>query len=156
MEETVIDTIEWSAPEYTHKERTMDWYWTIGLIALVGAIVAIWFHSYVFGIFILISGACLILFTMREPQIMNFSIKTEGLEIGKDKHTWKEIKGFHIKQSTPYSKLLVMTSKKFLPIYTIPFPPEISSHLREEIEKVTPNIELQESNSMLFAEKIGF
>lgn len=156
MDEIVITPIEWSAPEYTHKVHTMDWYWSIGLVALAGAVVAIWFHSYIFGIFILISGACLILFTMREPQIMTFSVKTEGLGLGKDTHTWKEVKGFHIKPSAPYSKLLILTSKKFLPVYTIPFPSEISSQLRETLEKVTPNIELQESNSMIFMEKIGF
>lgn len=156
MEEIVINPIEWSAPEYTHKERGMDWFWTIGLIALVAAIIAVWFHSYVFAIFILISGTCLILFTMREPQMMTFVVKTEGIKVGKDEHAWSSIKGFNIKSGTPYSKLLLLTSKKFLPLYTIPFPQELNQELRETLQKVVPAMELGESQSMLFAEKLGF
>lgn len=156
MEEIVITPIEWSAPEYNHKKRSNDWLWSIGLTALVGAVLAVWFHNYVFAIFILISGACLILFTIREPQSITFVVKTEGITIGKDEHIWKDIKGFDIKKGEPYHKLLIMTSKKFLPIYTIPFPSDLSSQLKEALNKVTPKIDLEESRSMVFMEKLGF
>lgn len=156
MEETTIETIEWSAPEYTHKERGVDFLWTIGLIALVGAIIAIWFHNYVFGLFIIISGACLILFTIRKPKEIEFSIKSDGFSIGKEEHLWKDIKGFNIKKGSPYNKLLILTSKKFLPIYTIPFPTDKTEELWEALNKVSKNIELEESHSVLFMEKIGF
>lgn len=156
MEEVIITPIEWQAPEYSHKERSMDWFWTIGLIALIGTVIAFWFHNYVFGIFILISGACLIMFTMRPPQMMSFSIKTEGLSIGKDEHIWKSVKGFSIKSGTPYNKLMILTSKKFLPVYTIPFPESLTTEIRETLSKVIEPIEIEESKSMLFAEKLGF
>ncbi len=156
MEEIVINPIEWSAPEYSHKERTMDWFWSIGLIALVGAIIAIWFGNYIFAIFILISGACLILFTLRHPQEITFSVKTEGLTIGKDSYEWKTIKGFHIKRGNPDGKLLILTSKHFLPIYTIPLPENLIQEVGDSLLKIIPNIDLEESRSVLFMEKIGF
>ncbi len=156
MEETLFAPIEWSAPEYTHKERNADWFWTIGLVALVGAILALWFHNYVFAIFILISGACLIMFTLRPPQITTFTVKTESLLIGKDEYLWRNIKGFNIKSGNPYGKLIILTSKKFLPVYTIPFPQAVADQLREALPKVTEPLDLQESQSMVFAEKIGF
>ncbi len=156
MEEIIIDTIEWQAPEYTHKKRSVDFLWTIGLIALLASGVAFWFTSYIFAIFILISGACLIMFTIREPEEINFSIKTEGLMVGKDKHEWKSIKGFNIKSGEPYGKLLIETSRYFLPVYTIPIPSSLIKRAKESLQKVIPNIEIMESGSMAFAEKIGF
>ena len=156
MEEILFTPIEWQAPEYTHKERSADWFWTIGLVALVGALLAIWFHNFVFAIFILISGACLIMFTLRPPEIVTFVVKTESLMIGKDEYLWKKIKGFTIKSGSPYGKLIVLTSKKFLPVYTIPFPPTLADQLRDALPKVTEALDLQESQSMAFAERIGF
>jgi hypothetical protein len=156
MEDIHIETIEWQAPEYTHKEKSPDFLWTIGLVAVVAAIVAFFLGNYVFGIFILISGACLIMFTSRPPQMMTFSIKTEGLSIGKNIHAWKSLKGFDMKAGDPYAKLLVETSKNFLPIYTIPMPVSRKEEIRETLKKVIPATSIEESRSMVFMEKLGF
>lgn len=156
MEEITITPIEWSAPEYSHKEKTVDWFWTIGLLALVGFGIAVWFHNYLFAIFILISGASLILFTLRAPQVVPLSITSDGISMGKEKYEWKQIKGFRIKSAEPYSKLLILTSKKFLPLYTISFPKELTPDIREALTKATTALDLEESHSMLFMEKIGF
>jgi hypothetical protein len=158
MDEIKINTIKWSAPEYTHKERDNDWFWALGLITIVTCGIAIWLHNYVFAIFLFVSGASLIMFTLRHPQDANFIIETKGLTMGKDFHTWKSIKSFNVKnnEADPFGKLLIETSKKFLPIYTIPFPKELESEIKETLLKVLSRTEIDESKSMVFAEKLGF
>ncbi|MDE2030717.1 MAG: hypothetical protein KGI58_00430 [Patescibacteria group bacterium] len=157
MEDITINTIEWHAPEYDHKEHTADWFWSIGIIALVSIVLIIYLtHNYVFAIFVFVSGASLILFTIRPPHEIDFSIKTEGITMGKDSYKWKSITGFDIKTEGAHGKLLLMTSKKFMPLYTVPFPLELSSQIREAITKVVPRVDLEESRSMVFMEKLGF
>lgn len=156
MEEIILETIQWSAPEYSHKEKSMDFLWTIGIITVVGAGLAFWISNALFAIFILISGATLILFSIRPPQIVSFSIDTKGLTMAKTMHEWKDIKGFDLKKGDDYSKLIVLTSKYFLPSYTIPFPTELREEIKTELSKVLPTVELKESPSMLFMEKLGF
>ncbi len=155
MEEIIIDKIEWNAPEYDHKEKNNDWFWTIGLITFVVCGIAIWLHNYVFAIFLLLSGASLILFTIRHPQEITFSIETKGLTMGRDTHEWKTIKSFNIKKGDINSKLLIETGKYFLPIYTIPLPNDLVNKVKETLLKVAENKELDESRSMLFVEKLG-
>ena len=155
MDEIILETLEWEAPEYNHKKRTPDFLWTIGLIALAIAIASIWFGNLVFAIFVLVAGASLIMFTIREPGQMNFAIKTEGLMVGKDKYEWKNIKGFNIIKGDPYGKLLIETSKYFLPVYAIPLPMSVVEGVKVELSKVIPKAEIKESASMAFAEKIG-
>ena len=75
--------------------------------------------------------------------------------MGRDKYDWKNIKGFNIIKGDPYGKLLIETSKYFLPIYTIPFPTSMTEDIRMELSKVVPKLEIKESASMAFAEKIG-
>ena len=155
MDEIILETLEWEAPEYNHKKRTPDFLWTIGLIALAIAIASIWFGNLVFAIFVLVAGASLIMFTIREPEQMNFAVKTEGLMVGKDKYEWKNIKGFNIIKGDPYGKLLIETSKYFLPVYAIPLPTSVIEGVKVELSKVIQKAEIKESASMAFAEKIG-
>jgi hypothetical protein len=78
--------------------------------------------------------------------------------MGKDLHPWKNIKSFNIKNNEAdlQAKLLIETSKYFLPIYTIPLPKERVSHVKETLLKVIPRSEINESKSMVFMEKLGF
>lgn len=156
MEEIIIEKIEWSAPEYKHEEKSMDFLWAIGLVTLIACGLAIWTKNYVFAIFLLISGASLILFSIRHPQEVIFSIETTGLTMGKDKYIWKDIKGFNIKKENGYAVLLVELNKYFLPVYTIPLPIDKIPDVKESLLKIIPNIELEESKSMKFMEKLGF
>ncbi len=159
-DEIVLDTIVWSAPEYNHREHSNDWYWSIGLISLISTILAIYFGNYIFSIFLILGGASLILFTLRHPKEVEFRIESNGITFGRDNHPWDSIKGFNIKRNMgeeSYAKLLIMTDKHFLPVYTLPLKPEYIDSVRNNLLKVSKlNTSLQESPSMIFMEKLGF
>ena len=158
MDEIKINTLQWSAPEYSHKERDNDWFWTLGVITIVACGIALWFHNYLFAVFIFISGCCLIMFTLRHPQDVTYIIETKGLSMGKDLYTWKSLKSFNIKNKEEdiFAKIIIETSKYFLPVYTIPLPKELEDEAKETLLKILPRSEVDESPSMLFMEKLGF
>ena len=158
MDEIKLNKIEWSSPEYSHKERGNDWFWALGLTTIVACGIAIWFSNYVFSIFLLVSGASLILFTLRHPPDVIYIIETKGLTMGKDLHAWKNLKSFNIKniENEPYCKLMIETNKYMLPVYTIPFPKELEVQIKETLTLVIPRSQIDESPSMVFMEKLGF
>ena len=158
MDEIKLNTISWQAPEYTHKERGNDWFWTIGIVTIVACGIALWLHNNVFAIFLLVSGGCLIMFTLRHPQDVTYTIETKGLSMGKDLYGWKGLKSFNIKNDdkSEYAKLLIETSKYFLPIYTIPVPKEQAEEVKQTLLQVLSRSEIDESKSMVFMEKLGF
>jgi len=155
-DEVNIEPISWQAPEYDHKEKSVDFLWAIGLIALAAAGVAIWRDNNVFAIFILVSGFVLIMFSVRPPQEIEFSISNDGLKAGKDLYPWKSLKGFNAIDGNPYGKLLVETSKYFLPVYNIPVPADIFEDVRDVFKNIVEKKEIEESRSALFMEKLGF
>jgi len=156
MEEIIIDKIEWSAPEYKHKEKSIDFLWAIGLGAIIAFGLAIWFHNYLFAVFLLVAGGSLILFSVRHPEEVHFVIETSGITLGKDKYTWKMVKGFNIKKEEDSAVLLIELDKYLLPVYTIPLPIDEIPRVKESLLKIIPSLELDESKSMKFMEKIGF
>jgi hypothetical protein len=158
MDEININTIEWPVSEYSHKERSADWFWALGLITVVVCGIALWFHNYIFAIFLFISGCCLIMFTLRHPEDVTYTIASRGLTMGRELFEWKNIKGWNIKEDEKdiYAKLFVETNKYFLPVYSIPLPKEKVKEVKETLQKITPRLEIEESASMLFMEKLGF
>lgn len=151
-----IEPHTWSGPEYAHEEKSMDFFWTIGLVAILGFIVAVIFKSYVFGIFLLVSGASLIFFYIRPPQEVTFTLNGESINIAGKEYLYKNLKGFMVKRNIPWSKLLIMTDGKFLPILTLPLPSESDKEAYDILIQFIPELPLEESPSMKFMEKIGF
>ncbi len=158
MEEENINKIEWSAPEYTHREKNNDWFWAIGLITIITCGVALYLNNYLFAVFIIISGASLILFSFSHPQELTIIIDKPGLSLGKDLYPWKNIKSFNIKDKNEekFAKLIIETNKYFLPVYTIFLPRELINQVKETLQKIIPRSEIDESKSMVFMERIGF
>lgn len=146
----------WTGPEYAHKEKSMDWLWTIGLITVVGAIATLYLHSYIFGIFILVSGASLIFFSVREPLNVTFTITGDGITIAGKDFPYSKLKGFNIIEYPTYSRLLVMTDGHFLPVINLPLPLSSQNEAYDILIKFIPELPLEESPSMKFMEKLGF
>lgn len=156
MENEKINKIEWKALEYEHKEHTIDWFWTVGLITIISFIVAIWTHNYLFGVFLLISGFCLILLSIQEPREISYSINNRGLTIGKNIYLWKNLKGFDIKKGQGKIKFLIEIDKYFLPKYSFIVPGELADEIKDSMLKFIPRIEIEESKSVMFMDKLGF
>ncbi len=154
MNENTIQTISWSAAEYVHKNRKTDWFWGLALIALAGAGIAFYFANYVFGIFILISAVVMIIMYSQPPAEIAFEINTDGIKIGKDLHVYKDINGFMVKDM-PREILLIETKNYFLPIITIPLKENMTNSVRATLSEVLPEVELKQSPSMQFIEKVG-
>lgn len=155
-EEINIKTVRWTSPEHPHKENSVDWYWTIGIITIIIFIFAIWTKNYVFAIFIFVSGASLELISIRHPQEVEFIIENRGFTIGKDFYEWSRVKCFDIKKGDSESRLLIELNKYFLPVYTVHIQNELIEPIKEAFTQVIPRQELEESRSVLFMEKLGF
>ncbi len=156
MEEIILEKIEWSAKEYEHKEKSVDFLWTIGLVAILLCGLAIWLKNYLFAVFVLISGASLILLSIKHPKDINFIIETEGISMGKEKYPWKKVKAFNIKKKENEAMLILELDKYMLPTCFITLPLELVDKVKDNISKVVEAKEIDESPSMKFLEKIGF
>lgn len=158
MEEQEIEKIKWASPEYINKDHSNDWFWTVALVAIVGCIVAVWFKSYVFAIFIFISGISLVMFAIKQSKILEFTISNKGIVVNNEEFLWKNLKSFNVKieEDMEFNKLFIETNKNFLPIYTFLIPKEMTDSIKKEIAKKIVKSEINESRTIQIAEKMGF
>jgi hypothetical protein len=157
----MIEMFAWKAREFQNFEKTNDWFWATGLIALVGAVLAVWRGSVSFGILILLSGFVLIIFGNVKHPDHSVLINSDGLMIDENKFLWKDVTGFAIIEDpeNAYNKKVIFeTTRPIAPKISLPIdrssvnPDTLKSFLLlHSTEK-----ELKESVVKAIAEKVRF
>jgi len=121
-QKTTKQPLEWEVHEYVHTEKSQDWYWALGLIAVAGAVAAIMFNNVLFAIFILIAAFVLALFAARKPDTVHFALTQRGIRVNKVLYPYKNLKSFAVDELSPNHtpKLIVESNKILAPHLIIP------------------------------------
>jgi len=146
--------IEWHAFEYVHKERSDDWFWTIGIFGIAIAIIALILGSILFCLFILIATFCTILFAHRPPRQVKIEITNKGIRVEKTLHPYSSIESFWIDEHG-YSKILLKSKKVAMPYIVIPIEEIDPERVREFLIQHIDEKEQQESFAHKLLEYIG-
>jgi hypothetical protein len=138
--------MQWNAPEYVQHERGNDWYWWLGLIAVVLLVFAVWQKSFLFGVLIILGWFTTILFAMRQPKNVHFIISEQGITIDSTFYSWGSIKSFWIFNNPPIQKELSLVSERTLsPYVKIPLGDVDPNQVHEILKKHVEEIEQEES-----------
>lgn len=89
---------KWQAPEYEWKDRSNDWYWVLGTVAVIIVGLSIYSKNYLLGILILIGATLLIAFSKRKPRDHDFSVSAEGFFIDGHTYPFSDFEGFNISE----------------------------------------------------------
>lgn len=127
--------IAWSAHEYTHYEKTNDWYWTLGIIAIAGAVASVIFHNVLLAFLILLGAFVVAIYASREPELVEFELSSRGVRINKTMYPYRSLESFWVEhhEQHPSPKLLIKSQKMLMPLIIIPlehmYPEEIRNYL---------------------------
>lgn len=149
--------IAWRAPAYDFREKTPDWFWAVGIIALSLAIGSIVIKNYLFAIFIIIAVAILVFYSVRRPEEIDYEVNSRGIKIKDAFYGYKELSNFWIDRHHETKKILIHTNRVTAPLLDIPLPSEtdeekitdlLSASLKEE--------EIKEPLSHKIMDYLGF
>ncbi len=153
------ERIRWSGYEFEYREKTPDWFWAVGIIAVSIAIVSIIYDNALFGVFILIAGVMLLMTGKKEPRLIDYELTEKGLLIDNALHDYLEFKAFYVSESK-YAppKLLLRTNKWTVPVLVIPIETDYidAPKVRDFLLDYIPEEKIDESLSMKFMELLGF
>ena len=154
MDET--EKIEWSALEYEEKERSVDWFWALGIIVVAGSVTSLIYGNYFFAILLILSGILLGFFAIKKPEMVSYELNKKGLKIKTRLFPYESMKSFFV-QTTSKPMLFVKSSRMFMPILSMP----IEDNLAEDIRSLllSNNVqeeEMKEGPSERIMERLGF
>ena len=118
-----IRAVSWEAPEHRHIEKTSDWYWALGIVAVAAAVAAFIFNNILFGMVILLAAATMILVSHRHPKIVPFEVSVRGVRLARDFHPMGTLESYCIDEDNPLGPQLIVKSQHFfVPLLILPIP----------------------------------
>lgn len=138
--------LAWEAPEYFHHQKNTDWYWWVGLFAVVLLGFAVWQRSFLFGALILIGWFTIVLYAARAPRVIGIAVTERGIAVENKLYLWHELKSFWIFYNPPLVKEISLESKRgAIPYIKLPLGDENPTKVRETVAKFIPEVEQPES-----------
>ena len=113
-------TIVWEVRTHEHKERSTDWYWTLGTLAVVGAGLSVWFGNGLLAIILLIGAGSIGYLAARGPREHTVRISEKGISIDGTLYTFPTIISFWVEEDTDSPRLFLTTSGILQPHLSLP------------------------------------
>lgn len=146
--------IEWQAPEYEHRERSLDWQWSMGLAGLLLAIIFFYFGNFLFALVIVLAVVVIIIFSRRPPQEVTFAITPKGVRAKKELYPFPSIKAFSITKDN--KTLVIDSSRAFLPRIHFPLNPEVAPQVKQHLKRFIKEEEYEQHFLDAVADSLGF
>ncbi len=147
----------WEAPEHTHIEKTSDWYWILGIIAIAGSVTSMIFNNVLFGVVIVLGAVTMVIVSHRKPRIIPFEISGRGVRIENTLYPYSTLESFCFDEENPVGPQLIVKSKKlFVPLLIIPIPEEYVDAVEDVISARLHEAHLEEPLSHRLLEFFGF
>ena len=101
--------IQWSIDTHTHTERTIDWYWGLGLIALAAAVLSVVLGNPLLAVIIFLATGSFGVLVHRGPREHTVGLNPRGVSMDGTLYRWDSVVSFWIQQDTRDPHLLIST-----------------------------------------------
>lgn len=150
-------SIEWEAPEHRHIEKSGDWYWALGIIAVSLSVVSIIFNNVLFSIVIILGAVTMMLFGHRAPRMLTYEVSVRGVRVQNTLYPYDSFEQFSIDEDAPEGPQLILKSRHlFMPLLIIPIPDDCIDELDALLSERLPEVHMQEPLSHRLLEFFGF
>jgi hypothetical protein len=132
--------ISWTVITHVHKEHSVDWYWSVGIIAVVAAGVSIWLGNLLFAIVILVGIGSLGALFMRGPREHSVRIDSRGVSVDGTLYPFRAIESFWVERNLDYPRLYLTTRGIVSPHMMLPLDnaaqaEQVRSYLKRVVEE---------------------
>tara|TARA_B100000745_G_scaffold53689_2_gene31881 strand:+ start:1294 stop:1755 length:462 start_codon:yes stop_codon:yes gene_type:complete len=150
-------TIVWKAYEHEHTEKTSDWFWALGIVAVSSAIVAVLFKNILFALLILIGSFTMALLASRPEKERTFSLTPRGIMIDETLFPYQMLVAFWVKERAGRDSVLIVDARKFMiPHIIVSLEHTDAEQVRAYLSEYLPEEELEEPLGQRILEKFGF
>lgn len=122
MVEKKIEPITWEAEEYIPHEKN-NW-WFVGLVVITLLLVggAVLLKQWTFLVVVVLSALALVIYAVRAPRIVRYSLSEKGLTEGDKQYGFDEFKAFGVMREEGHFAIVLTPRKRFSPRLTVYFP----------------------------------
>ncbi len=150
------DILEWSMPEYIFKNKSNDWYWSVGIIALALVALAYFINNFFFAVIAIIGGFAMMLLGAKKPVVLNVKVSPKGITINKTIFLMEDIESFCLNEDLPEEPRLFIKLKKGLSRFvSIPINKGEEKRAEDFLKKFLVEETLSESFTLILTRLLG-
>ena len=117
--------LEWETLEYAPVERSSNWYWLVGVIALLFAIGAIVLKNFLLAILILLGAFTLMLYAARRPKQIKIVVSRRGIQIHNNLFPYHTLRSFWLHDEEGDRKVVIQSEKLLMPHLHLPLTDDV-------------------------------
>lgn len=148
---------EWDAVEFDHQEKSVDWYWGLGIVVVTGIIISIITANYLLAVLLLMGGILLGFYANDKPHPVHVELSERGIKMNDDLYTYDTISSFWMYvDHKDRNRLILVTGRPVMPQRIVMLPDDISAKdLREYLLEFIEEKETKPSAIQMLAESFG-
>lgn len=114
--------IVWHVLTHEHKEHSADWYWAVGLLTLLGAVLSVYFGNILLALILIIGAGSIVVLKIRGPREHQVTVDARGTTLDGTLYPWKNIHSFWVNKDESRGDLCVYltTHSWIMPRITVP------------------------------------
>ena len=149
--------IHWEEYEYDFSEKSTDWFWALGIVAISIAVTAVILNNFLFAILILVGAFALAIYAVREPNLVIYEVNQRGVVVEDKLYLYNSLDSFWIDYTDEKPKLLSSSKKMLMPHIVIPIGDDVdTNHLRDYLLDYVDEEEQGGSLSTIIMKYLGF
>lgn len=150
-------SVTWEAPAHHHTEKTSDWFWALGIIAISGSVAALFFGNLLLAILVILGALIMGILASREPEMTSYAVTTRGLRVGERLYPFGSLEAYYIDEDEPTGpQLLARSQHMFAQLVIMPLPEDAIEEIEHILESRLPEEHIEEPFGTKLLEIFGF
>ncbi len=130
----------WSVTTHEHRERSTDWYWGLGVIALVACGASIFFGNFLFAVIIALGALSIGYLAARGPREHLVRIDDRGLTIDGTRYPFSAIHSYWVEHDTEVPRLFMTMRGVLSPHFSLVLDDDaqgqaVRAHLKQHVSE---------------------
>lgn len=130
--------LSWTTKEHVHLERSIDFYWVLGLITLTAAVLAFILRDGLFGALILIGGGMYGYISWVKPKDITVVITDKEIIIEDDIYNISKILAFRVTDLKGDKELLLKINRPYQSMVSACVPDDMEVQIKDTLSKMLP------------------
>ncbi len=108
-----LSPVSWEAEEYIIKDHNVWWYISLSIVTIALGILAFFLKGWTFLALIVISFITILVFSLRPPRKIKYTINEKGITEGKLLHSYSDFRAFGIAKEGEHFSAVLIPKKRF-------------------------------------------
>ncbi len=152
----------WNVVTHEHRDHSTDWYWTLGLVALVGAAASVYFGNILLAVILVVGIGSIGFLSVRGPREHSVRIDKRGISIDGTLYPYPIVQSFwidetpNVRTGDDMARLLLTTNNILTPHISLPLDgAEHAASVREYLRQYVEEQEIKPRFGENIAEMLG-